>query len=204
MGYGTSPKFTMACGAAAVKREFLFKLFKEAYRLTRHKDYVVVGSLSILGTQDEADLPLEMSMSIDIDSYTKSDPERFFDAKAALGEGSEFHRINGYFLDPVSPQLPSLPDGWEARMTCLEQDDIRIWFLDPDDAAVSKYARSAPNDLRWIRAGITSGYISLPKVKSRIVATTFLDADEESRVKKQLNLDLAWFEIVKNRRIDGA
>lgn len=187
-----------------MKREFLFKLFKEACRLTRHKDYVVVGSLSILGTQDEADLPLEMSMSIDIDSYTKSDPDRIYAAKAALGEGSEFHRINGYFLDPVSPKLPSLPDGWEARMTWLEQDDIRIWFLDPDDAAVSKYARSQPNDLRWIRAGITSGYISLPKVKSRLASTTFLDADEESRVKKQVNLDLAWFEIVKSGRVGTA
>ena len=51
-----------------MKRAFLFKLFKEAYRLTQHKNYVVVGSLSILGTQDEADLPVEMSMSIDTSS----------------------------------------------------------------------------------------------------------------------------------------
>lgn len=187
-----------------MKREFLFKLFKEAYRLTQHKDYVVVGSLSILGTQDEADLPLEMSMSIDIDSYTRSDPDRIFDAKAALGEGSEFHQNNGYFLDPVSPHLPSLPDGWQARMSSLEQDDIRIWFLDPDDAAISKYARSQPNDLRWIRAGITSGYISLPKLKSRVASTTFLDAHEASRVKKQIDLDLEWFEVIKNARIEVA
>ena len=187
-----------------MKREFLFKLFKEACRLTQHKDYVVVGSQSILGTQDEADLPGEMSMSIDVDSYTRSDPDRIFDAKAALGEGSEFHQINGYFLDPVSPHLPSLPDGWQARMSSLEQDDIRIWFLDPDNAAISKYARSQPNDLRWIRAGITSGYISLPKLKSRVASTTFLDADEASRVEKQIDLDLEWFEGIKSARIEVA
>ena len=72
-----------------MKREFLFKMFKEAYRLTRHKDYVVVGSLSILGAQDEADWPLEMSMSNDIDCYTQSDPDRIYDANAALGISSK-------------------------------------------------------------------------------------------------------------------
>lgn len=183
-----------------MKREFLFKLFAQAYRLTGHRDYVVVGSLSILGVQDEDELPVEMSMSIDVDSYTKADPQRIYDAKAALGEGSDFHRTNGYFLDPVSPSLPSLPEGWEARMTCLEQGNLRVWFLDPDDAAVSKYARSQPNDVRWIRAGILSGCISLPKVKSRIASTTFLDVDEEARVKRQLRADLEWFDVFKSDR----
>ncbi len=187
-----------------MKREFLFKAFEQACRLTGHKDYVVVGSLSILGTQDEDELPPEMSMSNDIDSYTLADPGRIYDVKAALGEGSEFHRVNGYFVDPVSPSLPSLPQGWEGRMTCLERRGIRVWFLDPDDAAVSKYARSQPNDLRWIRAGITSGHISLPRVKSRIPSTTFLDADEEARVRKQVHADLAWFELVKGARLKAA
>jgi hypothetical protein len=187
-----------------VKRAYLFKLFEEARRLTGHKDYVVIGSLSILGTQDEGELPVEMSMSIDIDSYTKLDPSRINDAKAALGEVSAFHRINGYYLDPVSPSLPSLPDGWQGRMTSIEQEGVRLWFLDPDDAAISKYARSQANDVRWIRAGILSGYISLPKVKARIASTTFLDAEEEAVVKKQVDADRAWFETVRSSRAKRA
>ena len=130
-----------------MKRDYLFKLFQEAHRLTGHRDFVVIGSLSILGTQDEDELPLEMSMSIDIDAYTKSDPVRIHDVAATLGEGSDFHRENGYYLDPVSPSLPALPEGWQARMNCLAQGNVNIWFLDPDDAAMSKYARSQPNDL---------------------------------------------------------
>ena len=46
-----------------MKREHLFRLFDEAYRQTGHKDYVVVGSLSILGTRDEDELPAEMAMN---------------------------------------------------------------------------------------------------------------------------------------------
>lgn len=187
-----------------MKREHLFKLFNEARRLTGHQDYVVVGSLSILGTQDENELPREMSMSTDIDGYSRADPGRIHDASPDLGEGSRFHQENGYYLDPVSPSLPSLPEGWRARMNCLAQGGVNIWFLDPDDAAVSKYARSQPNDLRWIRAGVLAGLISLPKVKARLATTSFLDADEEALVRSQLAQDLAWFETVKAGRTGDA
>ena len=103
---------------------------------------ISVGSLSILGIQDEDGLPAEMSMSNDIDSYTKADPGRIHDVNAALGEGSEFHKNNGYYLDPVSPNLPTLPDGWQNRMTSMNRGNVTLWFLDPDDAAMSKYARN--------------------------------------------------------------
>ncbi len=186
-----------------MKRAYLFKLFDEACRLTGHKDFVVIGSLSILGTQDEDELPAEMSMSIDIDSYTKADPSRINDLSTVLGEGSDFHRAHGYYLDAVSPSLASLPNGWQERMNCIAQGVINIWFLDPDDAAVSKYARSQPNDLRWIRAGVLAGLISLPKIKARVPSTVFLDSAEEALVRQQLAVDLAWFETVKTARASG-
>ena len=186
-----------------MRREYLFKLFDAAHRLTGHRDYVVIGSLSILGTQDEDELPAEMSMSTDIDSYTKADPERIHDASAALGEGSDFHRANGYYLDPVSPSLPALPEGWQTRMTSLARGVVTLWFLDPDDAAVSKYARSQPNDLRWIRAGALAGLVSLPKVRARVATTAFIDAAEEALVKQQLAADWTWFEGIKASRVDG-
>lgn len=183
-----------------MKRAHLFTLFEQARQLTGHKDYVVVGSLAILGTQDEDELPADMSMSVDIDCYTKTDPGRILDVQTALGEGSKFHKAHGYFLDPVSPSLPSLPDGWEERMSSIEQDGLRIWFLDPDDAAISKYARSQPNDLRWIRAGLLSGLISLPRVRARLSTTLFLDDEEDRRVKTQVAADADWFEGIKKAR----
>lgn len=183
-----------------MKRAHLFTLFEQARQLTGHRDFVVIGSLSILGTDDEAGLPMEMSMSIDIDCYTKVDPARIYDLRAALGEGSDFHTAHGYFLDPVSPSLPSLPDAWQSRMTLLERAGLRLWFLDPDDAAISKYARSQPNDLRWIRAGVLSGHLSLPKIRSRLSTTLFLDDEEASRVKARVDADSAWFDSVRLRR----
>ncbi len=180
-----------------MKRSHLFALFEQAQKLSEHQDFVVVGSLAILGTQDEGELPADMCMSVDIDCYTKADPSRILDLQGALGEGSVFHRAHGYYLDPVSPSLPSLPDGWEGRMTCLTQDGLRLWFLDPDDTAISKYARSQPNDLRWIRAGLLSGLISLPRVIARLPSTVFLDEAEGAVVRQQVNADRIWLDEIR-------
>jgi len=137
-----------------------------------------------------------MSMSIDIDCYTRSDPGRVFDLQAALGEGSGFHLTHGFFLDPVSPGLPTLPPGWEQRKSVLERDGLRLWFLDPDDTAISKYTRSQANDLRWIRAGLLSGLVSLPRVMARLPSTSFLDEQEQLRVRHQVAVDKAWFDAI--------
>jgi len=88
-------------------------------------------------------------------------------------------------------------------MTCLAQRKVRIWFLDPDDAAMFKCARNQPNDVRWIRAGVLAGLISPPKIKARVPTTVFLDDAEEALGHKQLAEDLAWFEAVKGARASG-
>ena len=94
-----------------MKLEALFDLLRAAERLCGHREYVIVGSLSVLGMAEVAAIPADMTMSIDADCYTRSDPARVFDLKAALGEGSPYHRAHGIYLDPVSPKLPTLPDG---------------------------------------------------------------------------------------------
>src|SRR5688572_11743883 len=48
---------------------------------------------------------------------------------------------------------------------------MRVWFLDANDAAVSKYARGEPRDQRWIRSGVLNGLISLPVVTARLRTT---------------------------------
>lgn len=176
---------------------------QRAREISGHTDYVVIGSLSILGVEEGRSIPQDMSMSIDIDCYTKADPPRIFDLAASLGEDSDFRIEHGYYLDPVSPHLPSLPDAWETRMLRVDRDGLHIWFIDPNDAAVSKYARSEPRDLRWVRAGLLSGLISLPTVRSRLRSTTFLDAEEDQRARKQVQEDSEWFEAIAADRSTG-
>ena len=178
----------------------LFHLFREAKALCGHQDYVVIGSLSVLGLEESFAIPEAMTMSNDVDCYTKSDPQRIFDVVKALGENSSFHAEHGFYLDAISPQLPSLPDGWADRLMKLERDGLRAWFLDPNDAALSKYARGEPRDRRWIQAGILAGVVSMPVVNARFASTNFYDGAEKDRARLLISADRAWFEIVKVQR----
>lgn len=177
----------------------LFLLAGEARRRIGHTEYVVVGSLSVLGLAAHTTVPDEMAMSNDVDCYSKSDPERVLALTQELGEESDFYRQQGFYLDPVSPRLLTLPDGWAGRMHQVQRDGLRLWFLEPNDAAISKYARSEPRDLRWIRAGIAAGIVSLPAVRARLGGTLFLDEEEERRVRAQVDADSTWFEARRLR-----
>lgn len=165
----------------------LLRLLSEARAASGHNEYVVIGSLSILGMEDVSEIPDGMSMSIDVDAYTRKDPGRIFDLQGILGENSPFHRDHGIYLDAVSPDLPTLPDGWQSRMLKVERDGLVVWFLHPDDAAVSKLARSDANDLRWVREGVAARLISPPMVRAHFRTTRFIDKEEERRARQGLD-----------------
>ena len=167
-------------------------LFDEARKLTDHTEFVVVGSLSVLGVVQGGKVPARMLMSIDVDCFTRADPGKVFSLRRALGEGSPFEEKHGYYLDPVSPELPVLPEQWEYRLIPVQLDrGILVRFLDPNDAAVSKYARGEPRDREWIRAGLEAGILSLPIIESRFRQTSFLDAAERDRARAALEEDRA-------------
>lgn len=168
-------------------------LLTEASRRTRHTRFVIVGSLSVLGVLGSRKVPPRMLLSIDVDCWTPDDPERIFELNDSLGAGSEFEKLHGFFLDPVSPHLPTLPENWEHRLVKLQfSGGISAAFLDPNDAAISKYARGEPRDREWIRAGLKAGLLSAPVIENRFGDTAFLDEEEERRARRMLAEDIAW------------
>lgn len=163
------------------------RLLVEALRVTRHRDYVIIGSLSVLGAVAEP--PSTMTGSIDVDLYPKEDPGRASEVAAALGFGSAFERVHGYYADAVSPMLPTLPDGWQSRLIQVAfESGVSGWFLEPNDAAISKYVRGAPRDREWIRAGLDAGILSLAVIEYRL-RETVMETEERQRVKQSLSED---------------
>lgn len=172
----------------------LQELFNQARKLTQHTEFVVVGSLSILGVAQGREIPARMLVSIDVDCYTRQDPGRVFELTQSLGEGSPFDASHGYFLDPISPELPTLPAQWEYRLVKVPlRNGIVVFFLDLNDAAVSKYARGEPRDREWIQAGLAAGLLSAPTIESRFRETRFLDDAERDRAYKALAEDRTRF-----------
>lgn len=158
--------------------EQIGRLLKEAKNITKHDEYVIIGSLSILGYEPHP--PQQMIMSIDVDMYIKNDPSRTSDLHEKLGQGSEFENTNGYYADPVSPKLASLPEGWQNRLIEYHFGDVKAFFLDPDDAAVSKYVRGDERDLRWIHAGLEAGILKIKTIEQRIGSAPTLDGELEA------------------------
>jgi hypothetical protein len=182
-----------------VTRDDLARLFARARELSGETDYVVLGSLAVLGITVE--VPPRMAASIDVDAYSKHDPGRIFELAAALGQGSPFEARYGYYLDPIAPAVATLPPDWEERLTRISlSGDVVAWFLEPNDAAVSKYARMEPRDREWLRPGLHAGILSMTVLEERFSGTPFLDAEEASRARRALEEDRRWLAAQPGRR----
>jgi hypothetical protein len=182
-----------------MRREDLGRLFARARELCGESDYVVLGSLAVLGWAGE--IPPRMAASLDVDAYCRNDPERVFTLTAALGQGSPFERQHGYYLDPISPRVATLPDRWEERLTRIELGPgLAAWFLEPNDAAVSKYARMEPRDREWIRPGLRAGVLSAAILAARLESTVFLDAAESQRARGAFDEDRRWLARARRER----
>lgn len=142
-----------------------------------------MGSLAILALVGKTNnIPARMTFSRDVDAYTLADPPRIFDLASELGEGSAFDLEHGFFLDPVSPDLPTFPSNWEYRLVKVPlANGIRVYFVEANDVAVSKYARCEPRDREWIRAGLQAKLLSPAVIECRMRETVFLDDAERKR-----------------------
>ena len=97
-----------------------------------------MGSLSALGLASDG-LPPRMTWSIKVQAYPERDPKRAHEFSGQFGEDSTFHQTHGYCFDAVSPDLPTLPSGWEQRL--LRQVlpcGVKVKYPDPNDCPVSK------------------------------------------------------------------
>ena len=182
-----------------MRREDLRRLFARARDLCGETDYVVLGSLAILGHSGR--VPPRMAASLDVDAFSKGDPDRVFDLARALGQGSPFEAEHGYYLHPISARVATLPSAWDERLLRIQlEPQLVAWFLEPNDAAVSKYARMEPRDREWIRPGLQVGVLSWAIIAARFAETTFLDAAESTRARRALEEDCKWLARARSRR----
>lgn len=167
-------------------RDQIGVLLREANKLTHHTEFVIMGSLSVLGAVAQA--PAAMLLSIDVDLYPLRDPGRAGEIARSLGQGTAFEREHGYYADAVSPALAALPEGWENRLHRIEYSHQVVGlYLDPNDAAVAKLARNEPRDRRWVREGIKAGIVDGATVERRMASAPFLDQAEQDRARRSLS-----------------
>ena len=82
-----------------------------------------------------------------------------------------FHQTHGYWVDGVSPETATLPQGWAGRLVRVANENTGGaigWCLEPHDLAFSKLAACREKDLVFVSAMLRFKMISPSQLKSMI------------------------------------
>lgn len=133
-------------------RSELEHLIRAAGAIAADDQIVVIGSQSVLGQFPDAPLALRTSMEADL--YPRNRPEHADLIDGAIGEGSQFHQLFGYYAQGVGADTAVLPPGWEQRLVEIYNANtggVRGLCLDVHDLALSKYVAGREKDLLFTR-----------------------------------------------------
>lgn len=148
----------------------------------------IIGSQSILLAWPEA--PSLMRTSPEIDAYPQNakeweseerkkrpdeHPEASEQINALFGNGSQFHRTHGFYIDGVDQHTARLPVGWEERAVTREvrfgRRTVTAIAPCPDDLIVSKLARLDEKDRAYIEAYYAERPLDVTLIEERISLT---------------------------------
>jgi len=156
-----------------VNREQLAHVLRAAARIADDGDILVLGSQSILGTADAADLPEAATMSVEADLAFLSDPDEHKAdvVDGAIGEESSFHHEFGYYAQGVTLATAVLPTGWRERLVAFDRLDAEpssARCLEPHDLVVAKLWANREKDREFAAALLRAGLINAAVLLERV------------------------------------
>lgn len=142
-------------------REELEHIIRASGDITKHYEFVIVGSQSILGPVPNPEAAFTMSMEADI--YPLQAPELADKIDGAIGEGSQFHQTYGYYAQGVGPETATLPTDWMQRVHRVQNantNDRVGYCLDVLDLFLAKAVAGREKDREFCMALIAYGYVT--------------------------------------------
>ena len=147
--------------------------FEEALRLAgniaRDRDFYVLGSQAIHGLVEKP--PAACLSSAEVDVYPRTHYQAVLLIQNKLGKTSAFAARSPYYVDCVSPDLATLPDGWTERLVPFKTKNtggVTGWCLELHDLTLAKLAAGRPKDLRYIRALLRHKLVRPEIIESRL------------------------------------
>ena len=164
-------------------RDQLEHIIRASGEITEQYDFVIIGSQSILGSVPYPEDVFAVSMEADI--YPLEAPELADEIDIAIGEGSQFHDLNGYYAQGVGPNTAKLPKDWMQRIHRVQNPNTRGLLglcLDVTDLFLSKAVAGRDKDREFCMALFEHGYVALEQVLE-LVPTMPLDQEEMRRLR---------------------
>jgi len=155
-----------------MQRSELEHLIRASGEIAGDDEIIIIGSQSILGRFPNA--PLRLLASMEADIFPKNRPERADKVDGAIGEGSSFHELHGYYAQGVGEKTAVLPDGWRKRLFGVNNENtngVTGLCLDVHDLAISKMIAQRPKDIEFVQELIRHDMIQQATMLDRLENT---------------------------------
>jgi len=169
-----------------MKRRELEIAIRAAAKIAHETEFILIGSQAVHAYCRRP--PAEMLLSQECDLYFKNRPETANLLHTELGRGSDFAQEHGFYVDIVTPEIASLPDGWQRRLKPLQAGSIKVYCLEIHDLIVSKLAAGRLKDLEFAGAMLRLGLVDPKVVQHRI--RQFPVAQDRPRLRSRLRIVL--------------
>ena len=157
-----------------MQRSDLEHIIRASGDVAQDDEIVIIGSQSILGQFPDA--PMRLLTSMEADVYPNHNPELADRVDGAIGEGSSFHELHGYYAQGVGPETAVLPSDWKDRVVIVKNENtngIAGLCLEVHDLAVSKFAAGRTKDLEFIQELIRHEMIRKDILLARLAEAEF-------------------------------
>lgn len=139
--------------------------------ITNEKNFVLVGSASVLLTS--RNIPLQMLNTNEIDVYCpdSTSEDDFSFLVESIGKGSQFDKTFSYYADGVSSKTAKMPADWETRARVVENlgiSDVTVLVPDINDIAIAKMFAWREKDQEWLKAGVRSRILTPLLMQTRL------------------------------------
>lgn len=135
-----------------MRRSELEHLIRASGDIADDDEIIIIGSQAILGQFPDATARLLSSMEADV--YPRNYPEKADKVDSAIGEGSSFHELHGYYAQGVGKRTAVLPEDWESRLVAVNNENtngVTGYCLEVHDLAVSKLIAMRPKDVEFVQ-----------------------------------------------------
>lgn len=149
-----------------MRREQLQELLREAGRVARRDELVVIGSQAVHAVAGAA--PAEVVVSREVDLLLEDGDAAANALEQQLGMQSRFYAERGVYVDVVPPGIPVLPEGWRERLLPLDAEPVVARCLEVHDLAVAKLAAGRLKDYELVAALAQQGIIDAARLRLRI------------------------------------
>lgn len=155
-----------------MNRRKLMHILRSIATITDEKNFVVVGSASVLLTSKN--IPLDMLNTNEIDVYSPdvADEDLFSDlVEGSIGKGTHFETTFGYYGDGVSSKTAVMPADWPSRAKTVDNlgiEGVSVTVPDINDIAIAKMFAWREKDQEWLRAGVRSKILNPAAMRERL------------------------------------